>query len=61
MKTRVKDKQLDMCVIDKKFKSTSTSIITAQKTDKQSNIFCRDSKSGERGEHARAIFFPLLC
>ena len=22
---------------------------------------CRDSKSGERGEHARAIFLPLLC
>ena len=21
----------------------------------------RDSKSGERGEHARAIFLPLLC
>ena len=23
--------------------------------------FCRDSKSGERGEHALAIFLPLLC
>ena len=21
----------------------------------------RDSKSGERGEHTRAIFLPLLC
>ena len=30
MKTRVKDKQLDMCVIDMKFKSTSTSINTAK-------------------------------
>ena len=24
-------------------------------------VFIRDSKSGERGEHALAIFLPLLC
>ena len=24
-------------------------------------VHCRDSKSGERGEHVRAIFLPLLC
>ena len=25
------------------------------------SVKIRDSKSGERGEHARAIFLPLLC
>ena len=25
------------------------------------NMTVRDSKSGERGEHVRAIFLPLLC
>ena len=27
----------------------------------QALVDCRDSKSGERGEHALAIFLPLLC